>query len=434
MKRFLMSIVCLILSLSLLPLAVACNSQNQEKPTDAKPQDNTEKKPQASEDSTQKPTEAPTEEPSDEPTEKPTEAPTEEPSDEPTEKPTEEPSDKPTEKPTEAPQRPVVSAAYSLVDDNELFKTYGRVQLASEGLVCDFTASGIEFSGYMKGTVEVEIECDADTYFTVYIDGERVEERLFADKDTQYLTIADLGDEPAEHTIRFLKQTEPQWSLMMIKNVILTGYIENTPEDRDFYIEFIGDSLTTGYGNLGNSKSEDPGTAIWQDGTQSYAFIASEALNADYTIAACSGIGIDKGWTSFSMCDFYPCGSYYRSKTKDHFDARVPDLIVINLGTNDNDRGSKKDAFCQGVIDLILDLRESYNTDVPIIWAYHFGGDAREEWAFEAIESLGGESYGIYTLKLEDNRYGANGHPNLEGHYTAAEILTKFIEDNYLLG
>ena len=399
MKRTLLALISATLLLCLFVGAVGCNSADTSDGTD---------------DAT--PTEAPTD--------KPTEAPTEEP--------TEEPTEAPTEKPTEI-QRPITPAAYSLFDDWRSFKICGRVQYDTKGIVCDSTASGIEFTGVMKGLITVELDCDDDTYFSVYIDGVKLEERLFADKDTEFLTIADLGDEAAEHTVRLLKQTEPQWSLCLMKTVAITGYLLDPPADKDFYIEFIGDSLTTGYGNLGDSRSQDPGTAIWQDGTEAYAFLAAEELGADYTIAAASGVGIDKGWTNFSMDDFYPSASYYRSKAKDHYDPRTPDLIVINIGTNDQDCGSSKEKFVQGVKDLINYLRETYNEDVTIIWAYNLGGYGCDDWAFEAIEELGGEDNGIYTLRMEHERSGANGHPNLEGHLAAKDVLVDFINEKKLL-
>jgi hypothetical protein len=286
----------------------------------------------------------------------------------------------------------------------------------------------------MKDEVVVELDCSDDTYFTVFIDGERVEERLFADSKTEYLTIADLGDEAAEHNIRFLKQTEPQQSLTLLKGVTVTGYLDDyPPEDRDYYIEFVGDSLTAAYGNIGKPGASNPGSALWQDGTQSYAFLACEELGADYSIAACSGVGIDKGWTAFSVLDFYKKESFYRDLNNTHYDPRTPDIIVINLGTNDQDCGSSENGFKTKAKALIEYLRDSYGEDVTIVWAYNFGGYGCDSWAFDVIEELGGEENGIYTFKMTYNNEGANGHPDLEAHYVAADELVSFIKDKKLL-
>ena len=45
----------------------------------------------------------------------------------------------------------------------------------------------------------------------------------------------------------------------------------------------------------------------------------------------------------------------------------------------------------------------------------------------EAIDELGGEEAGIYTLKLTKNTGGGDGHPTKSGHVKAAEELTNFI-------
>jgi hypothetical protein len=83
--------------------------------------------------------------------------------------------------------------------------------------------------------------------------------------------------------------------------------------------------------------------------------------------------------------------------------------------------------------ELIEYVRESYAEDVTIIWAYNFAGYGCDDWAFDVIEELGGEENGIYLLKMTREQGGANGHPSLEGHYTAADELVSFIKNKGLL-
>jgi hypothetical protein len=116
-----------------------------------------------------------------------------------------------------------------------------------------------------------------------------------------------------------------------------------------------------------------------------------------------------------------------------HYDPRTPDIIIINLGTNDQDCGSSENGFKTKMIALIDYLRESYGKNVPIIWAYNFGGYGCDSWAFDVIEQLGGEENEIYTFKMTYNNEGANGHPDLEAHYAAADELVSFIKDKKLL-
>jgi hypothetical protein len=119
--------------------------------------------------------------------------------------------------------------------------------------------------------------------------------------------------------------------------------------------------------------------------------------------------------------------------TATHFDPRTPDVVIINLGTNDYDCGSSESGFKTNMKELIEYVRESYAEDVAIIWAYNFGGYGCDNWAFDVIEELGGEDNGIYLLKMTREQGGANGHPSLEGHYTAADELVSFIKNKGLL-
>ena len=356
-----------------------------------------------------------------------------------TEKPTSAPTEKPTAKPTEKPTESkkdndkLKNKTYDLVDDWKYFKLIGRMNEVDGGMSCDFTASGIEFEGIMSGAVTLTLSCDRATYFTVYIDGVRTEERLYADSTTSYITLATFEGEESHH-IRVLKQTEPQWSLSVLKEVNLLGKLNDAPARKDKYIEIIGDSITCGYGNLTQNGAANAGTALYEDGTKAYSFMTAEALGADYSIVGCSGIGIDKGWTDFSESDFYPKASFYRDRNgADYEFVRVPDLVIINLGTNDQSRGSTEDDFKAGVRALINYIRDSYGKDVPIVWAYNMMGNGRFDWTKTVLEDMGGEDKGLYYVQLVEDHDGGAGHPDLEAQAKAAEDLTKFIQDKEIL-
>ncbi len=366
-------------------------------------------------------------------TEKQTETPTKTPADKVTGKPTENTSDKATEKPTEKTDDELSSKTYNISDDYMYFKLIGRMQDVDDGVSCDFTASGIEFDGVMTGEVVLSLSCDRNTYFTLYIDGVRSEERLFADSSTSELTLTSFEGEQT-HNIRLLKQTEPQWSLSVLKEISITGHLDTAPEKKDIYIEFIGDSITCGYGNLGDSSSPNPGTALWEDGTRAYAFMTAEALDADYSIVGCSGIGIDKGHTGFSESDFYQKTSFYRDRNGDDYSFfRIPDLVVINLGTNDQSCGSTEEDFKAGVRALINYIRDSYGKDIPIVWAYNMMGNGRFDWTRTVLEDMGGEANGLYSVQLNQNHEGGNGHPNLAAQKLASETLAEFIGSKEIL-
>lgn len=335
------------------------------------------------------------------------------------------------EAPPEVSAEPSYSdVVYPITKSSRFIRFIGRMQDVDGGVFCDFTASGIEFSGKMVGDVKLFLTCDRDTYFTVFIDGVRSDDRLFVDGLTKGIVIASF-DTLGEHTIKVLKQSEAQVSLSVLNSIELTGELYDAPAKREFLIEFIGDSITSGYGNLGDSATQDAGSALWSDGTSAYAFLTAEALSADANIISCSGIGIDKGYMDFNEAAFYPKASYYRDKDKEYTDnSNVPDLVVINLGTNDLSCGSTEEAFKNGVSDLITSVRTFYNNDeLPVLWVYGMMGTAKFEWTQSVLQSFNN----VYTVSLPQNSQGGNWHPNAEAHIKAAAKLAEFITDNNLL-
>ena len=52
------------------------------------------------------------------------------------------------------------------------------------------------------------------------------------------------------------------------------------PEDNRRIIEFIGDSISTGFGALGTTSDSDGGSPKWQDATVAYPFLTAKALGA----------------------------------------------------------------------------------------------------------------------------------------------------------
>ena len=133
------------------------------------------------------------------------------------------------------------------------------------------------------------------------------------------------------------------------------------------------------------------------------------------------------------MSDFYPKTSFYRDRNgADYSFNRIPDIVVINLGTNDASRGSTKEDFMAGVRELIEYVRNAYGADVPIVWAYNMMGAGNFYWTKIVLEEMGGEQQGLYNIQLNSSSSGGGGHPDLETQKLAAEKLTQFIQLNVL--
>ena len=194
-------------------------------------------------------------------------------------------SEEATQKPT-ATEEVIVGTPIDLLGNEDKIKIIGRYQTTASGIASDFTASGIEFRGVMKGKVYVDIRCHDLTFFTVFVDGVRQSKRyeVKAGRNATTLTVANFGETSGEHTIRVLKQTESKFSLAEFRRITIDGELSAPPENNELYIEFIGDSLTCGLGNLATPTTSSASTARYEDGTYGYAFLTAEALGADYSI------------------------------------------------------------------------------------------------------------------------------------------------------
>ena len=294
---------------------------------------------------------------------------------------------------------------------------------------------------YINMTTQMIKSNSPITYFTVYIDGQRVDDpnRLSTGSNTSLFAVSPGNNtlkvasfkELGTHTIKILKQTESNYNICEMKAIQFTGLLSEPPADKELYIEFIGDSLTCGMGNIGINGCSDPQSAFWEDGTQSYGYMVAEQLNADYSIISQSGIGIAGGWSNYPMETYYTAQSYTRNKNVKQEFKRIPDVIVINLGTNDyfiNHDKSPNECKPEDVErmteELILLVRKCYGADVPIIWAQGMVGTFVLDRIQAAIDKVGGADAGIYTYyTLPKNTGGAQGHPTVAGHVAAATAI-----------
>ncbi len=317
---------------------------------------------------------------------------------------------------------------HNFADITDKVKFIGRTYTDGTGVVCDMSASGFEFCGYMKGAVRISMTCTDMCYFTVYVDGERAESRYFISQGTHEITVATFT-EFGFHTIRVVKQTEMSLAKCTL-NVLQTACIfGEKPKDSETYIEFIGDSILSGYGNLCDNTATNAGKSNRQDATQSFPYMTAELLDADCSVISCSGIGITNGIYSYNAKDIYTARSYYRD-TKPYAFERVPNAVVINLGTNDGAFGASEDDFKNGVKSLVEFIRQSYKTDVPVVWTYNAMNDESvAPWIQEQFEELGGEDAGLYLFKLARNTDGGDFHPSADAHKAYARILSEYIAD-----
>ena len=340
----------------------------------------------------------------------------------------------------------LVKKTYNLSKANaSMVRVLGRAQLLKSSMMCDHSAAGFEVQGFMTGEVVMTATSVGDTYYTVYIDGVRVAERVQVKDRKLRVTIAKF-EGTKFHTIKVLKQSESAWSKSYIETLTFEGALLDKPQNRKLTIEVLGDSLTTGYGNLGvrsEGNAQGGNTPLKQDATQSYGFLAAEKLNADCNIVAWSGVGLDIGWTHASFDVYYERHNFHReSKVAYDYSMQAPDVLIVHLGANDftyerDNNSADKSKFVEKGIKLVEDIRKGYGKNMPVIWAYD-PDEGVPHYIQQISEHFGGEANGFYILELEwqstDEYWGASGHPSVAAHEKHAQMIVDLIKEKNILG
>ena len=282
----------------------------------------------------------------------------------------------------------------------------------------------------------------------VFLDGEKTAYRVFTVDAERKTEILFCSEKTEEHVIHVLKLTESIKSGLSVVSFFADGrFLPYAPERRPV-IEFIGDSITCGYGNTAapftqNFYTED------EDITKTYAALTADALGMEPRYLCISGGCVrNTEWNGrpYSLSEVYPYTDLWRSdllgEVPERWDFRngPADVVVINLGSNDigsvvmaEDPAGAEEQFVRDYHDLVADIRRRNGAKTLIICTLgdlrYYLYDRITEAAARFAEESGDAN--IFCTKLRtygitDVR-GADGHPGLDAHRRMAEELTAFI-------
>ncbi|MCR5250322.1 MAG: SGNH/GDSL hydrolase family protein [Lachnospiraceae bacterium] len=253
--------------------------------------------------------------------------------------------------------------------------------------------------------------------------------------------------------------------------------LETAPKKRR--IEFIGDSINSGEGARG-AVEEDEWIPLYFSHTHAYPYMVAKELDADYRVVSQGGWGLYVSWDNRRQCnipriyreicsvtvpDFAVAGLHEAND----FAAWQPDVIVVNLGTNDNgafhnvpfvdpESGESFKMHMSGehfengnfipgtdyepedlkkVSDaataFLATLREC-NPKAHIIWAFGILGSDLAPAIQAGIEEYKKQSGDgrVEFLPIPDTTpetVGSCGHPGVKAHRLAAEVIAARIAE-----
>ena len=340
---------------------------------------------------------------------------------------------------------------------SENMKIIGRTVYENDVLWIAHSASGVEFefdgselSVDIKGDAAASGDADSQARFAVFINGERKLDEMVDSDEKSYEIIKSDTNETV--TVKLLKLSESVNSTFGIEKFSFVGNSITPTKEKDLRIEFIGDSITCGYGVDDEDRDHHFSTKT-EDATRTYAYKTAEAFDADYSFVSFSGHGIISGYTgdgkknsSQLVPDVYEqtaktygsANGYFDVTTPWDFSSFVPDYIVINLGTNDSSYVKTKEDrqdFIDGCEDFIKQVRKC-NPDAYIFWALGTMGmnlNSSVKKAVEAYcEETGDDKITFIALSQQNgdkNGYAADWHPSEATHTEAAEKLVSKMKE-----
>lgn len=340
--------------------------------------------------------------------------------------------------------------------EEQYVKMLGRTHGENGVLWLAHSASGVEFK--VRGTsCSVKIIGDSmiaaednQARFAAYVDGERVVDEMITQSEVTYDVFS--FDEEKEVTVRLMKISEAANSILGIDEITVTAAEDIAPTaENELKIEFIGDSITCGYGVDDEDRNHHFSTKT-EDATKAYAYKTAELLGADYSLVSYSGHGIISGYTTqgkkvaaqqlpskydrFAVSAGSGPDGFSAAGTDWDFAKFTPDIIVINLGTNDCSYTGKDEALIKEYTDAyvkFLGKVRKNNADAHIICALGVMGADLYDAMCAAAESYtaesGDDNVSTFRLSTQDGSTGfaADWHPTAATHDIAAAELADYI-------
>ncbi len=360
--------------------------------------------------------------------------------------------------PTEVEEEKVKETTYRMTKD--YVKTLGRTYLMDDVLWLSYSASGVEFR--FQGT-ECVVNLRGDQMFAkdghrarvaAFVNGERVLDEMVDFIDETFTILK--SDTEQDVVIRIVKLSEVSDSTVGISSIVAKGTLTPT-EEKATKIEFVGDSITCGYGVDGTLQ--DTYSTTNEDATKAYAYLTAQLLDVDYSLVSQSGYGIVSGYTGTgeinsqqTLPQYYATYGHsygaFESKQQTRklawdFAQFTPDAVVINLGTNDNsyckNDEEKKEAYIVGYVAFLKQIREK-NPNAKLVCALGIMGAELYPSIEKAVERYTQETgdtnittYRFAVQNQAEDGIAVDWHPSAATHRKSAERFAEFLKEELSL-
>ena len=365
---------------------------------------------------------------------------------------------------------------YQIPNKNILGRNVKDAMTSKNPLTLFWSASGIEFC---TNASELWVQVSSDysvneIYLAVQISGYTIA-RFMAPKEKTWICVAKNLNPQEKNNISIIKDSQPSAfdpnHIVQIHQIAVTKNAEffQVPK-KDCFIEFIGDSITSGEGLCGR-----PGAPEWISSyisvSNNYAMQIAKIKNAEISIISQCGWGITRGWDSNiysnipshyqNVCSIFNSPMQKELGSCQEYDfSKKADFVVVNLGTNDNSsfnnpwtdestgkvyqyqvnddgtvaESSKKEIY-EGIKNFLYQIRKN-NPSAKILWVWGMLKlDKIPAILQNAMEDYKKESgdQNVFSLELDamedvENHLldkGSRWHPGPKTHELAAKKISQ---------
>jgi hypothetical protein len=282
---------------------------------------------------------------------------------------------------------------------------------------------------------------NTNNYFSVVIDDKEPLELSLEKGRTVYRVAEGLAD--GAHTVTVFRRNCPRIDPCQFLGLQLEEgkSLAAPPPPKKRCIEVVGDSISVGYGIMGKEKTS-PAIPMNENCYLTYGALSARELDADFVCIAWSGMGVYrdlKGKLGLTMPILYDRTVPNDKDSVWSFKGYTPDVVVINLGTND---------FTPGVPDK-AEFNKAYRAFVEKIWSHApkahvfcvVGGmvgdptaEKEKEFLAEMIAELTKDGKtSVHIVKFPQigsipEGLGGQWHPSIKAHRAFADVLIPAIK------
>ena len=303
------------------------------------------------------------------------------------------------------------------------YRLLGRAQQTADGVVCDCSADGVEFTIECKGKIAIKANSSwmgtNNIAYRVIVDGVPANQVKVTAAKKDFDLVAWQRVQPGLHTIRIVKDFEITQSLDLLKSVTLTCKPDTMQptQPKEKLLVSIGDSTSAGFGII---PTDTPNTTRNSaSAILTYSYLTAQALDMDVEMVVKGSGGIVKKYANGDgrPCDereLYEFQNPYRDENTHYAFPRKADAVILKLSNNDN--GQKPEDVEAALTDIIANIRRHNGDNVPIVLIYF------TSYKHGAVaEKFFKNDPRIVQVDARWDRNGMGGHASGESHVIMAQ-------------